>query len=93
MPVNRGQLIITVANETGLSRRESSQAVEAVLNAISGALRKRDRVSLVGFGSFEVRERKPRRGRNPRTGRVLQIKARNAPVFRAGKPLKKAVNE
>ena len=91
--MNRGQLIATVAAETGLSKKDSGRAVEAVFSAISGALSKHDRVSLVGFGSFEVRERRPRRGRNPRTGRALQIKGRRAPVFRAGKPLKAAVNQ
>lgn len=90
--MNRGQLIAAVAAETGLSKKDSGRAVEAVFGAISGALSRRDRVSLVGFGSFEVRERKPRRGRNPRTGRVLQIRGRRAPVFRPGKPLKAAVN-
>jgi DNA-binding protein HU-beta len=90
--LNRGQLIAAVAAETGLSKKDSGRAVEAVFSAISGALSKRDRVSLVGFGSFEVRERKARRGRNPRTGRALQIKGRRAPVFRPGKPLKAAVN-
>jgi len=91
--LNRGQLIATVASETGLSKKDSGRAVEAVFSAISGALSHQDRVSLVGFGSFEVRERRPRRGRNPRTGRALQIKGRKAPVFRAGKPLKAAVNQ
>lgn len=91
--MNRGQLIARVAAEAALSKKEASKAVEVVFTAISQALRKKERVSLVGFGSFEVRERKPRRGRNPRTGRVLQIKARNAPVFRPGKPLKAAVNQ
>jgi DNA-binding protein HU-beta len=90
--MNRGQLIAAVAADTGLSKKDSGRAVEAVFSAIEAALRQRDRVSLVGFGSFEVRERKPRRGRNPRTGRALQIKARRAPVFRPGKPLKAAVN-
>ena len=90
--MNRGQLIAAVAEETNLSKKDAGRAVEAVFSAISGALSKQDRVSLVGFGSFEVRERKARRGRNPRTGRALQIKGRRAPVFRPGKPLKASVN-
>ena len=90
--MNRGQLIAAVSAETGLSKKDSGRAVEAVFGAISGALRQRDRVSLVGFGSFEVRERQPRGGRNPRTGHALQIRGRHAPVFRPGKPLKDTVN-
>ncbi len=90
--MNRGELVAAVAAETGLSKKDSTRAVEAVFEAISTALSRSDRVSLVGFGSFEVRERKPRRGRNPRTGSSLQIKGRRAPVFRPGKPLKAAVN-
>lgn len=90
--MNRGQLIATVAVETGLSKKDAERAVEAVFSAISGALVRQDRVSLVGFGSFEVRERDARSGRNPRTGLALRIERRKAPVFRAGKPLKSAVN-
>ena len=91
--MNRGQLIAKVSAETNLSKRDAARAVAAVLGAISGALCERERVSLVGFGSFEVRERKARRGRNPRTGLALPIQSRRAPVFRAGKPLKAAVNQ
>ncbi len=90
--MNRGQLIATVAVETGLSKKDAERAVEAVFSAICGALVRQDRVSLVGFGSFEVRERDARSGRNPRTGLALRIERRKTPVFRAGKPLKSAVN-
>ncbi len=90
--MNRGQLIAAVAGDTGLSKKDAGRAVEAVFSAISRALSQRDRVSLVGFGSFEVRERKPRPGRNPQTGRALQIRGRRAPIFRPGKRLKVAVN-
>jgi DNA-binding protein HU-beta len=90
--VNKGDLVDLVAERTGFTKKDSSKAIDAVFEAIRGALAKGEKVSLVGFGSFEVRNRRARQGRNPQTGRSLRIAARKVPVFRAGKPLKEAVN-
>lgn len=90
--MNKGDLIDAVSNETGLSKADASRAVEAVLSAITGALKGGEQVSLVGFGSFTVKTRAARTGRNPRTGEEIQIPAARVPGFRAGKALKDAVN-
>lgn len=90
--MNKGDLIDLVAERTGFTKKDSSKAIDAVFDAIRSALAKGEKVSLVGFGSFEVRNRRARQGRNPQTGRSLRIAARKVPVFRAGKPLKEAVN-
>ncbi len=91
--VNKGDLVDLVAERTGFTKKDSGKALDAVFSAISSALAKGDKVSLVGFGSFEVRARRARQGRNPQTGRSLPIAARKVPVFRAGKPLKESVND
>ena len=78
--------------ETGMSKKEAAAAVDAVIDAIKGALAKGEKVSLIGFGSFSVKRRKARTGRNPQTGKAIKIKAKNVPVFSAGKGLKDAVS-
>ena len=78
--------------ETGMSKKEAAAAVDAVIGAIKGALAKGEKVSLIGFGSFSVKRRKARTGRNPQTGKAIKIKAKNVPVFSAGKGLKDAVS-
>jgi DNA-binding protein HU-beta len=90
--VNKADLTRVVADKTGLTRKDAAQAIDATFGAIRAALEKGEKVTLVGFGGFEVRQRKARAGRNPQTGKALRIKARKVPVFRAGKPLKEAVN-
>ena len=90
--MNKAELIEAVADETGLSKAESGRAVDAVFGRITKALQRGDQVSLVGFGSFVVRERAARTGRNPQTGGTLHIPASKAPAFKAGKALKDAVN-
>lgn len=90
--MNKSELIDAVADDTGLSKAEAGRAVDSVLNSITGALKRGDQVTLVGFGSFMVRQRAARTGRNPQTGGTLQIPASKAPAFRAGKALKDAVN-
>ena len=90
--MNKSELIDAVAEETGLSKAEAGRAADAVFNAITRALSRGDQVTLVGFGSFMVRQRKARTGRNPQTGGTLNIPASKAPGFRAGKALKDAVN-
>ncbi|HEX5314653.1 MAG TPA: HU family DNA-binding protein [Gammaproteobacteria bacterium] len=90
--MNKSELIEAVASETGLSKAEAGRASDAVFNCITTALKRGDQVTLVGFGSFMVRERKARTGRNPQTGGTMNIPASKTPGFRAGKALKDAVN-
>lgn len=85
------ELINAVAERSGLSKKDAGVVVDAVFNEITEALSKGERVQLVGFGTFEVRERAARRGRNPQTGEELSIAARRTPAFKAGKLLKDAV--
>ena len=90
--MNKGELIDAVAASADLSKSDATDAVDAVIKQITRALRKGDQVSLVGFGTFSVKRRAARAGRNPRTGETIQIKASNVPGFKAGKGLKDAVN-
>jgi len=90
--MNKSELIEAVAEKTNLSKADAARAVDAVLESITEALKQGDSVALVGFGTFEVRERAARTGRNPRTGETIEIKASRAPAFKAGKALKDAVN-
>ncbi|RMG31234.1 MAG: HU family DNA-binding protein [Gammaproteobacteria bacterium] len=90
--MNKTELIATVAERAGMSRAEAAKAVDALLASIAEALGRGEAVSLVGFGTFEVRERAARTGRNPRTGETLEIPAARVPAFKAGKALKDAVN-
>ena len=89
--MNKGQLVNEVAKKTKLSKRQALEAVNTAFEAIKGSLKKGQRVQLIGFGSFLVRKRKARTGRNPQTGATIQIKARRVPAFSAGAALKKAV--
>ncbi|PTX62568.1 DNA-binding protein HU-beta [Melghirimyces profundicolus] len=90
--MNKTQLIEQVAEATGKTKKESGELVEAVLTSISDALRRGEKVSLIGFGNFEVRERAARTGRNPQTGETIQIQASKVPAFKPGKQLKESVN-
>jgi DNA-binding protein HU-beta len=90
--MNKGELVDSVAGAAGLSRADATKAVDAVLDSIQGTLSNGGSVSLVGFGTFSVKARAARAGRNPRTGETIQIKASNVPGFKAGKGLKDAVN-
>ncbi|MEQ7872852.1 HU family DNA-binding protein [Sphingomonas sp. ASV193] len=89
--MNKQELISQIADRAGLSRNDSSRAVETMLELITGALKRGDEVRLVGFGNFSVTRRKASTGRNPRTGEPMQIKASSQPKFRPGKILKDAV--
>ena len=89
--MNKQDLIGQIADRAGLSRSDSSRAVETMLEVITSALKRGDEVRLVGFGNFSVTRRKASVGRNPRTGEPMQIKATSQPKFRAGKVLKDAV--
>lgn len=90
--MNKSELIDAVASNAGLTKASAGDAVEAALGAIAGALGSGDSVALVGFGTFSVRERGARTGRNPRTGESIQIAASRVPAFKAGKALKDAVS-
>ena len=90
--MNKAELIGAVADAAGLSKADAARSVEAVMANVSGALRRGEQVSLVGFGTFSVKHRAARAGRNPKTGETIQIKATNVPGFKAGKALKDAVN-
>ena len=92
--MNKVELIAAVAAKAGLSKKDAEKAVAAVVASVEEALVKGDKVQLIGFGTFETRERKARQGRNPRKpGEVIAIDASKAPVFKAGKALKDAVNK
>ena len=90
--MNKNDLISAVADQSGLSKSDSSKAVEAVFDAVTGTLAKGGEVRLVGFGTFSVSQRKASTGRNPRTGETMTIKASAQPKFKAGKGLKDSVN-
>ena len=90
--MNKSELASAVAESAGISVSDSNKAVDAVLDAISGALKGGDSVQLTGFGGFSVGHRAARQGRNPQTGATIQIAASNQPKFKAGKGLKDAVN-
>ena len=89
--MNKAELIAAAAEKAGLSKKDTEKAVIAALDAITEALVKGDKVQLVGFGAFEVKERGERIGRNPQTKEEIKISASRAPVFKAGKALKDAV--
>ena len=91
--MNKTELVAVVAEKAGLSKKDSEKAVNAVFDSITSALVAGDKVQLVGFGAFEVREREARVGRNPRTKEEIKIEASRAPAFKAGKALKDAVNK
>ncbi|AKP73306.1 DNA-binding protein HU [Piscirickettsia salmonis] len=90
--MNKNELIQSIAASADLTKQDASKALDATLDAITETLKKGDQITLVGFGSFAVKERAARTGRNPRTGEEIQIKAAKVPNFKAGKALKDAVN-
>jgi DNA-binding protein HU-beta len=90
--MNKGELIESVAAASDLSRADATKAVDALLGSVTSTLAGGGSVALVGFGTFSVKARAARMGRNPRTGEPIQIKASNVPGFKAGKALKDAVN-
>lgn len=90
--MNKTEFVSAVADAAELSKADASSAVDAMVSVITDALKKGDSITLVGFGTFQVRNRAARQGRNPKTGETIQIKASNNPAFKAGKALKDAVN-
>lgn len=91
--MNKSELVKDVAERADLSRKDATDAVDAVFSAITEALSKDEKVQLVGFGSFEVRSRAERKGRNPQTGDEIKIPATLIPAFRPGKTLKDAIKK
>lgn len=91
--MNKNELIAAVAEKAGFSKKDAAAAVDSVIAAIAESLEKGDKVQLVGFGTFEVKERAARTGKNPRTGEVVEIPAAKVPAFKAGKALKDSVSK
>ncbi len=90
--MNKSDLIDMIASAADISKAAAGRALDAFLDGITGALSQGDTVALIGFGTFTVRERAARSGRNPKTGQTIQIKASKVPGFKAGKALKDAVS-
>lgn len=90
--MNKSQLIDKIAADAELSKAAAGRALDSIIDAVTDALKNDDQVALVGFGTFSVRERSARTGRNPQTGETIQISAAKVPSFKAGKALKDAVN-
>jgi len=90
--MNKSDLVSAIADGSGLSKADAARALEATTSAISGALSNGSSVAITGFGSFLVRSRAARSGRNPQTGATIQISASKVPAFKAGKLLKESVN-
>ncbi len=91
--MNKQELISAMAEKAGLSKKDSEAALNAFVATVEAALVKGDKVQLVGFGGFEVRERAARTGRNPQTGAEMKIAAAKVPAFKAGKALKDLINK
>jgi len=89
--MNKAELVEEVASQTGLTKKTSREAIDAMTSVITDVLARGEKVSLVGFGTFQVMQRKARRGRNPRTGQTIQIPAKRVPKFKAGKDLREVV--
>jgi DNA-binding protein HU-beta len=89
--LNKTELIGEVAGKTGMTKKDAEKVVNAFFDTVEGALKSGDKVQLIGFGTFEVRDRKARKGRNPQTGKEIDIPATKVPAFKAGKALKDAL--
>lgn len=89
--MNKTELIAAAAAEANVSKKDAAAVIDAALAAITASLKKGDKVQLIGFGYFEVREREARKGKNPKTGEVIEIAASKVPAFKAGAALKNAV--
>ena len=91
--MNKTELVAQIASKAELSKKDSEKALSAFIETVEAALKKGDKVQLIGFGTFEIRERKARTGRNPQTKETIKIPASKAPVFKAGKAFKDAVSK
>lgn len=90
--MNKTELVAAIAEKTEMSKKDSERALNAILDTIAAALKADDNVRLIGFGTFEVKKREARVGRNPSTGKPIKIPASRVPAFKAGKELKETVN-
>ncbi len=91
--MNKTELVANVAERAGMTKKEAEKALNAVIDSIEAALVEGDKVQLIGFGTFEIRDRAARTGRNPKTKEAIEIAASRNPVFKAGKALKDIVNK
>ena len=91
--MNKAELVEALATKTGETKKSAEASLNAFIEVVTDALKKGDKVQLIGFGSFDVRKRAARKGRNPQTGEEMKIAASKAPVFKAGKALKVLVNK
>jgi DNA-binding protein HU-beta len=91
--MNKKELVQTIAKEADVTINDADRCLDALIKAITESLTKNDNVTLVGFGTFQVKDRSAREGRNPKTGETIQIKASKVPSFKAGKTLKDSVNK
>ena len=91
--MNKTELVASMADKAGISKKDAEKALVAFLDTVTDELKKGEKVQLVGFGTFEVRERAAREGRNPQTGAAMKIAASKNPVFKAGKALKDTVSK
>ena len=91
--MNKAELVKAMADETGLSQKDTEKVLNSFVNQVSNALEQKNKVQLVGFGTFETRERAERTGRNPQTNEEIKIPASTVPAFKAGKALKEKVNK
>lgn len=90
--MNKAELIDAIASDTSLSKADAGRALDAIITSVTDSLSKGEQVVLTGFGTFVVRDRSARTGRNPKTGEAIEIKAAKVPAFKAGKALKDALN-
>lgn len=90
--MNKAELITSMAEKSGLTKKDAEKALNSFVESVQEALMQGDKVQLVGFGTFEVRERGSRKGRNPQTGEEIEIPAASVPAFKAGKALKDSIN-
>lgn len=90
--MNKTELVAAMADQAGISKKDAEKALAAFTSVVTDELKKGEKVQLVGFGTFEITERKAREGRNPQNGKTMKIAASKAPKFKAGKALKDAVN-
>ena len=90
--MNKAELVSMIAAKSNLTKKDSEMALNAFVETVQGALKKGEKIQLVGFGTFEVRKRNARNGVNPRTKQAIKIPASKAPVFKAGKALKESCN-
>jgi DNA-binding protein HU-beta len=91
--MNKTELVASVADKAGLTKKDAEKAINALFMSVEEALAQEDKVQIIGFGTFEVKAREERKGRNPQTGAEITIPASKNPVFKAGKSLKDAVNK